>query len=117
MVSTHKDLVVWQLSLDLVDVVYDLTVKLPDDEKYGLSTQLKRAAVSIPANIAEGAGRKSNKEFMQFLNIARGSLSEVETHMIICQRRGWLSDADVENVDSLSRRIGSMLSKLAQSIK
>jgi four helix bundle protein len=75
----HKDLDVWKKSMNLVVLIYDITSKFPSDERFGLTSQMRRAAVSIPSNIAEGAARKGDKEFIQFLMIALGSLSEVET--------------------------------------
>jgi four helix bundle protein len=75
----HKDLDVWKKSMNLVVLIYDITSKFPSDERFGLTSQMRRAAVSIPSNIAEGAARKGDKEFIQFLMIALGSLSELET--------------------------------------
>ena len=82
----HKDLDVWKKSMDLVELVYELTSKFPKDERFGLVSQMRRAAVSIPSNIAEGAARKGNKEFIQFLMIALGSLSELETQYLLAVR-------------------------------
>ena len=82
----HKDLEVWKKSMDLVVKVYQITQLFPDAEKFGLTSQMRRAAVSIPSNIAEGAARKGNKEFIQFLYIAIGSLSELETQYLIAIR-------------------------------
>ena len=82
----HKDLEVWKKSMDLVALVYQLTNDFPDTEKFGLTNQLRRAVVSIPSNIAEGAGRKSDKELIQFVHIALGSLAEVETQYLISLR-------------------------------
>ena len=79
----HKELDVWKKSMDLVEVIYILTKNFPDDEKFGLISQMRRAAVSIPSNIAEGAGRKGNKEFIQFIHISLGSLAELETQYLI----------------------------------
>jgi len=81
--KTHKDLNVWQNSIQLVKSIYELTSQFPSAELYGLTSQIKRAAVSVPSNIAEGAARHSDKEFLHFLYIASGSLSEVETQIII----------------------------------
>lgn len=78
-----KDLEVWKKSMDLVEMVYRLTDDFPDSEKFGLKNQIRRAVVSIPSNIAEGSGRKSDKELIQFIHIAFGSLAEVETHYLI----------------------------------
>jgi four helix bundle protein len=82
-IRTHKDLVAWQKAVDLVVDVYSITKSFPKDEIYGLVSQIRRAAVSIPANIAEGAARQTKKEFQQYLHIAMGSLAELETHFII----------------------------------
>ncbi len=82
----HKDLDVWKKSMDLVELVYQLTSEFPNDEKFGLTTQMRRAAISIPSNIAEGAARKGNKETIQFLMIGLGSLSELETHYLLAIR-------------------------------
>jgi four helix bundle protein len=82
----HKNLEVWKKSMDLVESVYQLTNNFPDTEKFGLTNQIRRAVVSIPSNIAEGAGRKSDKELIQFVHIAIGSLAEVETQYLISLR-------------------------------
>lgn len=82
----HKDLDVWKESMALAEDIYALTKDFPADEKYGLSSQIKRAVVSIPSNIAEGAARKGDKEFIQFLYIAMGSLSELETQLLLSKR-------------------------------
>lgn len=82
----HKDLDVWKKSMDLVVEVYDWTTLFPDEEKYGLISQMRRAAVSIPSNIAEGSARKGDKELLQFINIALGSVAELETQYLIVLR-------------------------------
>ncbi|MGY0392929.1 four helix bundle protein [Bizionia sp. KMM 8389] len=82
----HKELQVWKQSMDLVVMVYDLTRAFPDEERYGLISQMRRAAVSIPSNIAEGAARKSDNEFLQFLSVCLGSLAELETQYLIAVR-------------------------------
>jgi four helix bundle protein len=82
----HKDLEVWKKSMDLVEDVYALSKFFPNDEKFGLTNQIRRASVSVPSNISEGAARKSDKEFIQFLYIALGSLSELETQYLIAVR-------------------------------
>ena len=91
---THKDLDAWRRGLDLVEVVYKVTKAFPQEELYGLTNQLRRAVVSVPSNIAEGAARGSQKEFIQFLHIALGSLSEVETQLVIAKRLGYLDSLD-----------------------
>ena|SRR5690606_3449150 len=82
----HKELDVWKKSMDLVEAVYALTAKFPKEERYGLASQMQRAAVSIPSNIAEGTARKSNKELLQFISIAMGSAAELETQYLIAIR-------------------------------
>jgi len=82
----HKELDVWIKSMDLVEFIYKISSTFPDSEKFGLVSQIRRASVSIPSNIAEGAGRKGNKEFIQFIHIALGSLSELDTQYLIAVR-------------------------------
>ena len=94
----HKELDVWKKSMDLVVVIYDITSKFPSDERFGLISQMRRAAVSIPSNIAEGAARRGDKEFIQFLMIALGSLSELETQYLLSIRLNFVhKDAEVIN--------------------
>jgi len=113
--KSHKDLFVYQKSLDLVVEIYQLTNDFPESEKYGLISQLRRAAVSVPSNISEGAGRNSKKEFIQFLHIALGSLNEIETQLEIAKRLNYLLSID----DSLKELIyiKRMLLKLIESLK
>ena len=95
----HKELDVWKKSMDLVVIVYQLTKLFPESEKYGLTSQMRRAAVSIPSNIAEGAARKGDKEFIQFLYIAIGSLSEIETQYLIAIRLSFIDkNEEFENL-------------------
>lgn len=86
--NNHKDLLLYQKSLDLVEYIYRLTKAFPADERFGLTSQLRRSAVSLPSNIAEGAGRRGKKEFIQFLYIGLGSLNEMETQIEISRRSG-----------------------------
>lgn len=88
----HKDLDVWKDSIGLVTDIYRATASFPKEEVYGLINQMRRAAVSVPSNIAEGAGRQTNKEFIHFLYVAAGSLSELETQLFIAQNLGYLAD-------------------------
>ena len=84
--KSHKDLIVWKKSMDLVQITYEFSTNYPDSEKFGLISQMRRAAVSVPSNIAEGAARNSTKEYIRFLYIALGSLSELETQILISTR-------------------------------
>ena len=88
----HKELDVWKKAMDLVEEIYRVSKEFPGHEKYGLTNQIRRAAVSIPSNIAEGSGRKSDKELLQYLNFALGSLAETETQIMIAMRLGYTSD-------------------------
>lgn len=92
--KNHKDLDVWKQSMLLTEKIYTLTKEFPSDEKYGLISQMKRAVISIPSNIAEGAARKGNKEFVQFMYIAMGSLSELETQILLSQRLQFVHSVD-----------------------
>ena len=91
----HKDLDVWKKSMDLVETIYKLTQKFPESEKFGLTSQMRRCAVSIPSNIAEGVARKGDKELIHFLNIALGSLSELETQYLIAMRLAFIEKEDI----------------------
>src|SRR5712692_4805031 len=90
-IKSHRDLIAWQKSMDLVVAVYEITKSFPKEELYGLTSQIRRAAVSIPANIAEGQGRRSKPEFRQFLGNARGSLLELDTHLGLALRFAYLN--------------------------
>jgi four helix bundle protein len=114
-VKSHKDLKVWQESMDLVIQIYKLAENFPKHEIYGLSSQIRRAAVSIPSNIAEGAGRSGEKEFIRFLYIALGSLSEVETQLEIAFRLDYIKD--LEEINNSIYFIRKMLANLIKSLK
>ncbi|WP_027138109.1 four helix bundle protein [Gaetbulibacter saemankumensis] len=112
--KSHKDLKVWLESMDLVVAVYRVTDSFPSSEIYGLTSQLRRAAVSVPSNIAEGAGRKGSKEFVRFLYIALGSLSEIETQIEIAFRLEYMSD--LNTINERIYFVRSMLSGLIRSL-
>ena len=103
-VKTHKDLEIWQRSMSLVEKIYSKTKALPQEEIYGLTSQTRRSAISIPSNIAEGAARQSNREFIQFLYVALGSLSELETLFMIAERLGYIKDESIINDIEVLRR-------------
>src|SRR5690242_16757979 len=97
-VKSYRDLVAWQKAMDLATLIYDVTHGWPREEMYGLTSQIRRAAVSIPSNIAEGQGRASTKEFIHHLSIARGSLLELETQVILSKRLGYIKSEAAENL-------------------
>lgn len=113
----HKNLDAWKLAMELVSRIYRITNAFPAEERFGLSQQLRRASVSIPSNIAEGASRNGDKEFHQFINIARGSLSEVDTQLDIAVRLGYLIPDVRHDTDNLMIRIDKTLYKLQQSLR
>ncbi len=113
----YKELIVWQKSMDLVTEIYRLTKQLPPDERYSLTDQIRRAVVSIPSNIAEGHGRQTEREFKQFLSIAKGSVSEVETQLLICNRLDYLTEEQTEPVLLLCDEIRRILTKLITSFQ
>jgi len=108
---------VWKNSIELVKIIYETTKNFPASEMYGLSAQLKRAAVSIPSNIAEGAGRNHNKEYVQFLSIASGSLSEVETQLIIANELQFFNEITLENLLGRIYAIRAQLHGLIKYLK
>jgi four helix bundle protein len=108
----HRDLEVWQKAMQFVTAIYRETAAFPRSEVYGLTNQLRRAAVSVPSNIAEGCGRSSKKEFAQFLCHARGSLLEVETQLEIAQNLSYLSDKIARELLLKTNEIGRMLNGL-----
>lgn len=115
--KTHKDLEVWKKAVQLVTQIYEVTKDFPKEESYGLISQIRRSAVSIPSNIAEGAARNSEKEFIQFLYISLGSLSELETELIISKNLGYLKDKKENTLMKQIDSIRKMLSGLIHSIK
>lgn len=108
--KTHKDLIVWQKSMKLVKDLYNATKFFPKEEIYGITSQMRRAAVSIPSNIAEGFGRGHDKELLHFLYISLGSASELETQLIICKDLGFFSDNKYDELNILNNEIIRMLS-------
>jgi len=104
---------IWKNSIELVSDVYSITTSFPDEEKFGLVSQVRRCAVSIPSNIAEGAARKNDKEFIQFLYVALGSLSELDTQMIISRNLGYLKHDDLfKKLEDLGKSISSFIKYL-----
>jgi four helix bundle protein len=115
--NNYKDLIVWKKSVEFAVSVYKTTQTFPKSEQFGLSSQLQRAAPSISANIAEGAGRNSDKEFIHFLSIALGSLYETETHLIIAQQIGYITGEIISELSPTIGEIDKMLKALQKSKK
>lgn len=115
-VKSYKDLIIWQRSMDMVESIYRITEKFPSKESFGLISQMRRAAVSVPSNIAEGYGRQSTGSYSQFLSMARGSLFELETQVEICIRLKYIHKIESENlvaeIVEISKMISSLISKL-----
>jgi four helix bundle protein len=116
-VRSFRDLEVWQMSMELTVAVYRLTQGFPREELFGLSSQLRRSAVSIPSNIAEGQGRLNTREFRQFLGVARGSNCELQTQLEIARALNLGDLATLEQAEVLSHRIGKMLFRLLSTLK
>jgi four helix bundle protein len=116
MIQSYRDLQVWQKAIDLAEDCYRVTENFPDRERYGLSSQLRRAAVSIPANIAEGRNRQPVKEFLQHLSITAGSLAELETHLILAERFQYLIEDELNTFLLKTAEIGRMLHGLRKSL-
>jgi four helix bundle protein len=115
-IKSHRDLIAWQKAMELVVCVYKLSKNFPKEELYGLTSQSRRAAVSIPANIAEGQGRRSKTEFRQFPGNARGSLLELDTHLELALRLSYLSLNDHAIVQEQLREVGRIMNGLLRSL-
>ena len=115
-VQHYRDLIAWQRGMDLVEAVYRTTQQFPRDELYGLTNQVRRAAVSVPSNIAEGQGRGIGKEFCYHLRIANGSRQEFETQILVAQRLNYITSETAKEVMDLSDEFGRILSGLAKSV-
>ncbi len=116
-VTTYKDLVVWQKGIELVNEIYVVTRIFPKEEMFGLTNQLRRAAISIPANIAEGWGRSSTKNYVQFIKISLGSLFELETLIIIAKDQNYLEEQIMNKISVEITEIGKMLNKLIRNLE
>jgi len=113
----YKDLLVWQKGMNLAKLVYKLTMRFPSEERYGLTSQMRRAAVSVPSNIAEGQARRSTNEFMQFLSVAEGSLAELDTQLSLSVELAFATYSDVEaalkEIDELQKMLVALKRKLS----
>jgi four helix bundle protein len=116
-IESYKDLDVWKVAMTLAQESYLLTARFPKDEMYGMSSQIRRAAVSIPANIAEGYGRDQTGSFVPFLRIAQGSARELETHLILAERIRFVDQEAVVPLQELCERVSKMLRSLIRSLE
>ena len=115
--KSYRDLIVWQKSMDMVTLIYKLVLELPENEKYGLTSQIKRSAISIPSNIAEGYGRNYRKDYSRFLQIARGSLFENQTQLEIAVNLGFIKVEDLQEIKELSIEVEKMLNSLIKKLE
>jgi len=115
-IKTFRDLDIWNKGILLVEKIYELTESFPSQEKFGLCSQIRRAAVSVPSNVAEGFRRRHKKEFQQFLNISMGSLAEIETQLVISSKLNYISEVEAEDmyeiIDHICRMIVNLMKKL-----
>ena len=116
-IESYKDLIAWQRGMELVEQVYRITSTFPSQEKFGLTSQVRRAAVSIPANIAEGYGRRTRVDYVRFLDIARGSANEVETHLLLGLRLNFATGDDIAVALELINEVQKVLRGLAESLR
>jgi four helix bundle protein len=116
-IRSFRDLVAWQKAIELCQSVYEVSRSLPDDERFGLVAQARRAAISVPSNIAEGYGRRSKRDYLRFLNMALGSLCELETQLILSVRLGFASGDDVAPSVALVRDVDRLLSGLIRAVR
>jgi len=114
--NDYRNLKNWEKAMVLTELVYTLVKELPPDEKFGLVSQIKRCSISIPSNIAEGAGRNSKKEFIHFLSITNGSTTELETQLILMNRLKFISEADIKEAMVLCKEIRNMNFALQRSL-
>jgi four helix bundle protein len=116
-VKDYRELIAWQKAVDLVEAVYRATRSFPREEIYGLTSQIRRAVVSVPSNVAEGQARNSTADFLHFLSIARGSLKEVETQVIIARRLGYIDEKLERDLTSLTEEVSRLISGLIRSLR
>jgi four helix bundle protein len=115
--SNHKDLILWQKAMVLATDVHRLTAKLPKHEIFGLTSQMRRSAVSIPSNVAEGAARRTTRDFIGFLHIARGSFAELETQLLLSRRIGYIDRSDLEPIMASMDEVGRLLNAVISGLK
>lgn len=116
-IRDYRDLIVWKEAMDIAEQVYVLTRGFPREELFGMTSQMRRCAVSIPANIAEGFGRAQRRSFIQFLRIAQGSLKELETHAALCMRIGLLAETELKPLEARCTTLGKRLVTFVRSLE
>jgi len=114
--NSYRDLIVWQKSMLLVTAIYKITANFPEDEKFGISSQIKRSAVSVPSNIAEGYGRNYKKDYARFLQISRGSLYECQTQLEIAVNLNFIGIEDLKEINNVSLEVEKMLNSLIKKL-
>lgn len=114
--KSYRELIVWQKAMDLVEAVYRISQQFPSDERFGLTSQIRRAAISIPSNIAEGQSRGTPKDFSRFLDIAHGSLAEIETQFLIAGRLRYLNNQELNQLEAVAAEVGKLLNGLQRSV-
>ncbi len=117
MKQSFRDLQVWHVGVELTELIYLITATYPKHELFGLTSQMRRAAVSIPSNIAEGSARNSRKDFRNFIAIAKGSACELQTQLFISRRLNYISEQDLHRCEALADRVARMLSGLSKALK
>jgi four helix bundle protein len=115
--NSHKDLILWQKALDLAVAVHEVSVAFPKSEIFGLVSQIRRAAVSVPSNIAEGSARRTTREFIAFLHIARGSMAEVETQLLLAQRVGYVSNERLTVLQARFDEVGRIMNAVITGLR
>jgi len=116
-VRNYRELIVWQKAMDLVEMIYRASAQFPKEELYGLTGQIRRAAVSIASNIAEGQGRRTTRDFLHFLSISNGSLKETETQILIAERLHYISEQDRLQLMNLTTEVGRLNTGLVNALK
>lgn len=115
-VKSYRDLIAWQNAMDLVEAVYHVSKCFPREELYGLTVQLRKAAVLMPSNIAEGQGRQTTSDFLHFLAISKGSLNEAETQVLLAGRLGYIGEAEITDVRARSAEVGRLVNGQMRSL-
>jgi four helix bundle protein len=116
-IRSYRELIAWQKTMDFVEAVYRTTARFPREEIYGLTSQIRRAAVSVPSNIAEGQGRNTTRDFLHFLSIAQGSVKEVETQVLIAERLTYVTKQVSGGLVAQTTEVGRLLSGLSNALK